>query len=62
MSAQDAPIIATTPPVSNVGDQPVTITADGDNTMIGDIASADDNVVVTYKGDTLYADHVIYDR
>jgi len=62
VSAQDAPIIATTPPVSNVGDQPVTITADGDNTMIGDIASADDNVVVTYKGDTLYADHVIYDR
>ena len=49
-------------PVSAVGNQPVTITADGENTYIGDIATADDNVVVTYKGDTLYADHVIYDR
>jgi len=62
VSAQDSPVIMTTPPVSSAGDQPVTITADGDNTMIGDIATADDNVVVTYKGDTLYADHVIYDR
>ena len=60
--AQDAPVITTTPPVSAAGSQPVTITADGQNTYIGDIATADDNVVVTYKGDTLYADHVIYDR
>jgi LPS-assembly protein len=62
MRAQDAPVIATAPPVSAVGSQPVTIKADGDNTYIGDIATADDNVVVTYKGDTLYADHVVYDR
>ncbi len=57
-----APQVLTTPPVGNAGDQPVTITADGDNSYIGDLASADDNVVITYKGDTIYADHAIYDR
>jgi LPS-assembly protein len=57
-----APAVLTTPPVSNAGDQPVTITADGDNSYIGDLATADDNVIITYKGDTIYADHAIYDR
>ena len=59
--AQDAPLISTTPPVSNVGDQPVTITADSQN-YIGQIATADGNAVLKYKGDTIYADHVILDR
>lgn len=39
-----------------------TITADGRNTYYGDIATADDNVVVRYKEDVIFADHVIYDR
>jgi LPS-assembly protein len=60
--AQDAPVIATAPPVSSGSDQTVTITADGDNSMIGEIATANDNVVLTSKGDTLYADRLIYDR
>jgi LPS-assembly protein len=59
---QDAPVISTTPPTSSVGEQPITITADGQNSYIGDIASADDNVVIEYKGDTIYADHAILDR
>jgi LPS-assembly protein len=58
--AQDAPVIQTTPPISAVSD--VEITAKTDDTYIGDIATADGDVVVTYKGDTLYADHVVYDR
>jgi LPS-assembly protein len=58
--AQDAPIVASTPPVSAVGD--VEITAQTDNTMIGEIATADGDVVMTAKGDTLYCDHLIYDR
>jgi len=40
----------------------VVITADGRNTYYGEIATADDNVVVRYRGDVLYADHIIYDR
>ena len=61
-SPAQAPAVFTTPPVSNAGDQPVTITADGANSYIGDMATADDNVIITYKGDTIYADHAIYDR
>lgn len=38
------------------------ITADGRNTYFGEIATADDNVVLRYKGDVLYSDHLIYDR
>ncbi len=34
----------------------------GENTYVGDIATADNNVVVRYRGDVLFADHVIYDR
>jgi LPS-assembly protein len=54
--------VSTTPPTSNVGDAPVQIQSDGENTYVGEIATADDNVVVHYKGDVIFADHVIYDR
>jgi LPS-assembly protein len=60
--AQEMPIVSTTPPKSSAGEAPIVITADGQNTYVGDIATADDNVVVKYKEDTIFADHVIYDR
>ncbi|MCE0484444.1 MAG: hypothetical protein LV479_09425 [Methylacidiphilales bacterium] len=60
--AQDNPSVLTTPPASANGEGPVTITADGDNTYTGEIATADGNVVVRYKDDVIFADHVIYDR
>lgn len=59
---QALPGVSTTPPTSAVDDESVTITADGKNTYIGQIATADDNVIIHYKGLVLYADHVIYDR
>ncbi len=59
---QELPAVSTTPPVSSAGDAPVTITADGQNTYVGEIATADDNVVVHYRNDVIFADHVIYDR
>jgi LPS-assembly protein len=65
---QELPSVATIPPDSaappnaNAGDAPVTITADGQNTYVGDIATADENVIIHYKGDVIFADHVIYDR
>ena len=59
--AQNLPV-STIPPKSSAGEAPVVITADGQNTYLGDIATADDNVVVKYKEDTIYADHVIFDR
>jgi LPS-assembly protein len=40
----------------------VVIRADGENTYVGEIATADDNVVVHYKGDVIFADHIVYDR
>ena len=52
----------TTPPVSNAATAAVSITADGENTYVGDIATADDNVVVRYRGDVIFADHIVYDR
>ncbi len=61
-SPADAPVVSTTPPTSNAGDAPVTIRADGENTYIGEIATADDNVVVHYKGDVIFADHIVFDR
>jgi len=62
-TADQTPAVSTTPPVANSGgDQPVEIQADEDNTYIGDVATADGNCILTYKGDVLYADHVIYDR
>ncbi len=64
MSGQQlpAPSISTTPPTSSAGEAPVTITADGRNTYVGQIASADDNVVVRYRDDVIFADHVVFDR
>jgi LPS-assembly protein len=40
----------------------VTIQADGKNTYVGNIATADDNVVIKYRGDVIYCDHAIFDR
>jgi len=56
------PEVSTTPPKSSAGDSSIVITADGTNTYIGSIASADDNVVVHFKGDVLFADHLVWDR
>jgi LPS-assembly protein len=58
-SAQE---ISTTPPTAQPAEAPVIITAETDNTYHGDIATADGNVIVHYKGDSVFADHVIYDR
>jgi LPS-assembly protein len=58
----EAPDVSTLPPKSSAGDSDVSIRADGENTYVGEIATADDNVVVRYKGDVLFADHVIFDR
>ena len=58
----DAPAISTLPPTSSAGDSEVVIRADGENTYLGDIATADDNVVVHYKGDVIFADHIVFDR
>ncbi len=40
----------------------MTIRADGVNTYVGDIATADDNVVVHYKNEVIFADHIVFDR
>jgi LPS-assembly protein len=61
-AAQDAPLISTTPPVKSNGDGAVVITADGQNTYYGDIATADDNVELHYQDDVMFADHMTYDR
>jgi LPS-assembly protein len=58
----NGPIVSTTPPTSDAGDSEVIIRADGENTYVGDIATADDNVVVHYKGDVIFADHIVFDR
>lgn len=62
LRGQEPPSVSTTPPVSNAGNDTVVITADGQNTYVGQIATADDNVVVRYKDDVIFADHVIYNR
>jgi LPS-assembly protein len=59
LRAQD---IVTAPPTPRPAEAPVIITADGQNTYHGDIATADENVIVHYKDETVFADHVIYDR
>jgi LPS-assembly protein len=57
------PVVSTLPPVAKPGGEaPVVITADGQNTYAGNIATADENVIVHYKDDSVFADHVIYDR
>ena len=62
LSAQDLPSVSTTPPTSNAGDDAIVIQADGQNTYIGQIATADNNVVIKYRGDVIYCDHAILDR
>ncbi|MCE0522787.1 MAG: hypothetical protein LV480_07740 [Methylacidiphilales bacterium] len=57
-----APSVLTTPPTSSAQDSTVTIRADGENTYIGDIATANNNVVVHYRNDVIFADHIVYDR
>ncbi|HEV3270861.1 MAG TPA: hypothetical protein VGZ93_01635 [Candidatus Methylacidiphilales bacterium] len=57
-----APVVSTTPPTSSAGNFPVTIRADGENTYVGEIATADDNVVMHYKDDVLFCDHLVFDR
>ena len=54
--------VSTTPPTSATATDSVEIDASGENTYVGNIATADDNVVVHYQGDVLFADHVVYDR
>ncbi len=39
----------------------MTVTADGENTYIGQVYTADDNVVVHDRGDVIFCDHMIYD-
>ena len=51
-----------TPTTATSGEAPVIITADGQNTYFGDIATADDNVILRYKDTVIFADHMIYDR
>jgi LPS-assembly protein len=57
-----APDVSTTPPKSSVDDSPFIVTSEGTNTAIGEVYTADDNVVVHYKGDVIFADHVIFDH
>ena len=61
-SSAQTPVVSTTPPTSSAGDSAVTIRADGENTYVGEIATADDNVVVHYKDDVIFADHIVFDR
>jgi LPS-assembly protein len=61
-SSGNGPAVSTTPPTSSAADESVEIRADGENTYIGEIATADDNVVMHYKGDVIFADHVVFDR
>jgi len=61
-SDSTTPSVSTTPPTSSAGDDTVTIRADGENTYVGEIATADDNVVVHDKGDVIFADHIVFDR
>ncbi len=62
--AQDAPDVSTTPPTAagTAGSESIEIQADGDNSFIGTISTADKNVIVRYKSDVIFADHVTYDR
>jgi LPS-assembly protein len=61
-STVEAPAVSTTPPTSSTRDDTVTVRADGENTYVGEIVTADDNVVVHDKGDVIFADHIIWDR
>jgi LPS-assembly protein len=56
------PSVSTLPPTSSAKNATVSVRADGENTYVGKIITADDNVVVHYKDDVLFADHVVWDR
>ena len=58
----DAPAVSTLPPTSAAANSDIIIRADDDNTYVGDIATADGNVVIHTRGDVIFADHVIFDR
>jgi LPS-assembly protein len=58
----EAPAVSTTLPTSSTRDDTVTVRADGENTYIGEIVTADNNVVVHDKGDVIFADHIVWDR
>jgi LPS-assembly protein len=55
------PTVSTTPPTAKPAGNPVIIDAD-EQDYHGSIANANGNVVVHSNGDTVYGDHVIYDR
>jgi len=58
----EAPAISTIPPTSSTRNDTVTVRADGENTYIGEIVTADNNVVVHDKDDVIFADHIVWDR
>jgi len=62
LRGQALPTVPSTTPAGHADDASVVITADGQNTYVGAIATADNNVVVHYKGDVIFADHIIFDR
>jgi LPS-assembly protein len=55
------PQVSTTLPTSKVDNATMTVSADGTNTYIGQVYTADDNVVVHDRGDVIFCDHMIYD-
>ncbi|MCE0496744.1 MAG: hypothetical protein LV481_02185 [Methylacidiphilales bacterium] len=59
---QEMPGATATSTTVSSRETPVTITADGQNTYLGEIATADDNVILRYKDTVIFADHMIYDR
>jgi LPS-assembly protein len=56
------PAISTTPPTSAVDDSTMSVTSVGENTYVGQIWTADDNVVVHDRGDVIFCDHMIFDN
>lgn len=60
---QDVPVISTTPPSAKDSSTVVIQTGPGGrNTYMGQIATADVDVVLRYKDSVIFADHLIYDR
>ncbi len=61
-TALPPPTISTTPPTSSANAATMTVQADGTNTYIGQVYTADDNVVVHDRGDVIFCDHMIFDN
>jgi LPS-assembly protein len=61
-AAVPPPSVSTTPPTSTANEQTMIVTADGTNTYIGQVYTADDNVVVHDHGDVIFCDHMIFDN